>query len=104
MRHEVRSLGVSEENRGRERTHTGERMEKRDETSPFGEAEEYQYHASLPSLLKSLPIAVSFRRVPYYRLGKIIFRVRIPSEAGGAEDGGGGGVGVSVEYHALIAV
>ena len=100
MRHEVRSPeSVSGEQRTGE--NAGERMEKRDETSPFGEAEEYQYHASLPSLLKSLPIAVSFRRVPYYRLGKIIFRVRIPSQAGG------GGVWRDVEFlsnTALIAV
>lgn len=36
------------------------------------ETEEYQYHASVPSLLKSLPSRL-FSPVPYYRLGKIIF-------------------------------
>lgn len=43
------------------------------------EMEEYQYHASLPSLLESLPSRL-FSLVPYYRLGKIIFEYVYPSD------------------------
>lgn len=43
------------------------------------EMEEYQYHASLPPTLKSLPGRLC-PPVSYYRLGKIIFDYEYPSQ------------------------